>query len=533
VYDVGQVDGLSYLTMAYIEGEPLSSLLAKGPLAEAKAAKVVRTLARALAEAHGHGVLHRDLKPSNILVSPRRGLVIMDFGLARGLGVDDSRITQSGRLLGTPSYMAPEQVRGDLAAIGPRCDIYSLGVILYELLTGRRPFMGPVIEVLARVLTEDPDPPSVHRSGLDPRLEAICQKAMARAPGDRYATMAEFAAALEGLPSREDAGGIPIDTSGDLEDGHPVSTRPPRWLAPLAAVGVVALLLVIMLIVVGLISAMANRGTNQIEPAPDSPSRAETARSDPSSLKTWTNSLGMKFVRIEAGKFTMGSTEDFDEQPPHTVEITRPFSLGQHEVTQGQYQAVMGENPSEFKGSNDLPVEQVSWLDAVTFCNKLGEKEGRTPCYRIDGKDVTVIAGNGYRLPTEAEWEYACRAGSTTRYPFGDNGAELGENAWFSGNAELKTHPVGQKRPNRWGLHDMLGNVWEWCQDGYDGEFYQKSPPRDDPAGSSEGFFRVFRGGSWNYDTSFARPAFRNRFTPVLRFNDLGFRLAAVMWAGS
>jgi eukaryotic-like serine/threonine-protein kinase len=262
--------------------------------------------------------------------------------------------------------------------------------------------------------------------------------------------------------------------------------------------------------------------------------KADVAKAKPAdtarpvlSPKTWTNSLGMTFVRIEPGKFVMGSTKGSDEKPPHTVKITRPYSLGAHEVTQRHYQAVMGVNPSRFKGSDGLPVEQVSWLDAVTFCNKFSEKEGRAPCYRINGEEVTVVEGDGYRLPTEAEWEYACRAGSTIRYPFGDNEAELGEYAWFSGNSTSQTHPVGQKRPNRWGLYDMLGNVWEWCQDGYDAGYYATSPPVD-PPGPSGATSRVFRGGGWNSPPADCRPACRNRGAPVNRSTDLGFRLAAV-----
>ncbi len=192
--------------------------------------------------------------------------------------------------------------------------------------------------------------------------------------------------------------------------------------------------------------------------------------------KKVTNSLGMTLVRIEPGSFLMGSSQDqidhlirqcpdskrewFDnEQPQHTVKITRPFYLGAHPVTQGQYQAVMGNNPSHFKGSDDLPVESVSWLDVVAFCNKLSKREKRTPFYQINGTEVTVLGGDGYRLPTEAEWEYACRAGSATLYPFGDNASALGEFAWYGKNSEKKTHPVGQKSANAWGLHDVLGNV--------------------------------------------------------------------------
>ncbi len=223
----------------------------------------------------------------------------------------------------------------------------------------------------------------------------------------------------------------------------------------------------------------------------------------------------------------MGSNEDDDEKPPHPVRITRAFYLGEHEVTQGQYLAVMGQNPSDFKGSDDLPVEQVSWLDAVKFCNELSQREKRTPYYRIEGDQVSIVGGQGYRLPTEAEWEYACRAGSTTRYPFGDDEADLGQHAWFDSNSEQKTHPVGQKQPNGWGLYDMLGNVCEWCQDDYDADYYTASPPAD-PPGPAEAPYRVLRGGCSSYYPRYCRPALRYRLPPAVRVNFLGFRLAAV-----
>ena len=251
----------------------------------------------------------------------------------------------------------------------------------------------------------------------------------------------------------------------------------------------------------------------------------------------------MKLVRIEAGEFLMGTTKDqveqlmrlfpdskreyFDaEQPQHPVKISRPFFLGIHEVTQGQYQAVMGNNPSNFKGSDDLPVETVSWLDAVGFCNKLSEREKRTPFYRINGTEVTVVGGNGYRLPTEAEWEYACRAKSATLYPFGDEASRLDEHAWYTSNAESKTHPVGQKLPNAWGLYDMLGNVWEWCADGYDEKYYASSPPAD-PPGAVGTSHRVIRGGRWHDNAGAAarRTGGRHAGVPGRHF---GFRVAAV-----
>jgi formylglycine-generating enzyme required for sulfatase activity len=187
----------------------------------------------------------------------------------------------------------------------------------------------------------------------------------------------------------------------------------------------------------------------------------------------------------------------------------------------------MGENPSSFQGSNDLPVESVSWLDAILFCNKLSEREKRSPFYQVNGTEVSLLGGYGYRLPTEAEWEYACRAKSTTLYPFGDDAGNLGEHAWFDGNSERKTHPVGQKLPNAWGLYDMLGNVWEWCADCYDPNYYASSPPAD-PPGPSGVSHRVIRGGSWGNDPWYCRPAIRSRFAPDSRNFILGFRVAAV-----
>ncbi|MGO9466259.1 MAG: formylglycine-generating enzyme family protein [Isosphaeraceae bacterium] len=244
------------------------------------------------------------------------------------------------------------------------------------------------------------------------------------------------------------------------------------------------------------------------------------------------NSIDMKLMRIPSGSYLMGALPEEadaskDERPQHRVRITRPFYLGVYEVTQHEYRQVMGHNPSKFQDSDQQPVEQVSWLDAVKFCNKLSEREGRKPYYRIEGDVVSVTGGNGYRLPTEAEWEYACRAGSSTRYPFGDDVAGLGDYAWYEKNSGAKTHAVGQKRPNAWGLHDMLGNVWEWCADGYDGNYYS-SPPPADPPGAAGASHRVPRGGSWSDSPWGCRPAFRNGDEPSYRSFDLGFRVAAV-----
>jgi serine/threonine protein kinase len=198
VHDVGEIDGTPYLTMAYVEGKPLAEHAAERPLSGRQSALLVRKLARAVQEAHQRGVIHRDLKPANIMIDRRGEPIIMDFGLARRLRGAGPRLTQLGALLGTPAYMSPEQVSGALEATGPASDVYSLGVIFYELLTGRLPFSGDPATILAQVVLDEPTPPSQVRKGTDPELERICLKAMAKKVEDRYESMAHFAAALTG-----------------------------------------------------------------------------------------------------------------------------------------------------------------------------------------------------------------------------------------------------------------------------------------------------------------------------------------------
>ena len=306
------------------------------------------------------------------------------------------------------------------------------------------------------------------------------------------------------------------------------------------------------------------------------PPQPVVPRSD-APLPTETNSLGMTLVRLPAGRFLMGATEPADalcaafsqygrkpeefadEYPQHPVEISRPFWLGCHEVTVGQfrqftrqtgyrtqaerdgqggwgYDPVTGrcsgrhpqftwENPG-FPQTDQHPVLNVTWNDAVAFCQWLSEKEGRR-----------------YRLPTEAEWEYACRAGSRTRYPHGDDPSGLRQFAHLRNidrdaayadvqdqvhrlaPGESLTAPVGSRAPNRWGLYDMLGNVWEWTADWYAQDYYAHSPVRD-PLGPLEGSVRVRRGGAWNTFPLYARPAYRNWNSPSTRCINLGFRVA-------
>ena len=251
-----------------------------------------------------------------------------------------------------------------------------------------------------------------------------------------------------------------------------------------------------------------------------------------------TNSIGMKMTLIPAGGFMMGSPDsewraESDERPQHHVEITKSFHLGVYPVTQAEYEKVMGGTPSCFKDKDHNPVEGVTWFDAVAFCNKMSEVEKIEPFYEISEEAVSIVGGNGYRLPTEAEWEYACRAGTTTKWFFGDKESRLKEYAWCEypwydrkHNGGNTTHPVGEKKPNPWGLHDMHGNVWEWCWDWY-GDF--RASPANDPNGPTTGEVRVLRGGSFFDGSLVVRSASRRSYQPTFRFPMIGFRLARTL----
>ncbi len=242
-----------------------------------------------------------------------------------------------------------------------------------------------------------------------------------------------------------------------------------------------------------------------------------SANRPPDALQEISNAIGMKLVLLPAGEFLMGSPHDdpdarMDEKPQHLVQISQPFFLSVTLATQAQYHQVMGDNPSRFQGDPQRPVERVSWEDAVEFCHRLSEQEGQT-----------------YRLPTEAQWEYACRADTTTRYSFGDDPAELGDHAWYGANSSATTHPVARKKPNPWGFFDLLGNVAEWCADGYSVDAYARSSEKD-PTGPDSAALRVLRGGCWrDHQTDRFRSAARLALPPTFRFDYRGFRVVRTL----
>jgi formylglycine-generating enzyme required for sulfatase activity len=250
-----------------------------------------------------------------------------------------------------------------------------------------------------------------------------------------------------------------------------------------------------------------------------------------------TNSIGMKLVVVPPGEFQMGSPkEQIDDElrtyagdalynrenclqgegPQHRVRISKPYWLGATHVTQDEYQRVMGVNPSKYLGDPQRPVEQVFWFEAEEFCRKLSELPAEKAAKRQ------------YALPSEAQWEYACRAGTTTRWYTGGDEAGFLDAAWITLNALHQPHTVAQKKPNAWGLYDMHGNVWQWCQDFYDVGYYANSPT-DDPTGPSAGSYHVYRGGSCFFSAKFCRSAYRYFDKPTLRSNDIGFRVVATL----
>jgi len=267
------------------------------------------------------------------------------------------------------------------------------------------------------------------------------------------------------------------------------------------------------------LAACAAIGTFGLATAQESKEASGTLKS---ALKELTVDLGggvkIELLLIPAGEFLMGSPDSDkdafpDEKPQHRVRITKPFYLGKYPVTQEQWIAVMGYNPSQYKGLKN-PVDGLNWDNCQQFVGRMNQRFG---------------AGRGeFRLPSEAQWEYACRAGSTTRFYFGDDGSKLGDYTWYDKNSTEGTHPVGLKKPNAWGLYDMQGNVWEWCNDWDDDKYYAKSSV-DDPTGpAEEGIIRVYRGGAWFRPASLCRSAARINHVPGYNPSIIGLRVALV-----
>jgi formylglycine-generating enzyme required for sulfatase activity len=527
--NLGEEDGLPYLDMDFVAGKPLKAMLAPGVPASLETALAILTqIAAALDHAHAKGIVHRDIKPPNILVEPDGAVKLTDFGIAH---ISSQTITRTGVTMGTVPYMSPEQLMAK--DIDGRTDQFSLAVMAYEMLAGQLPFVAPTDAVLTFKIVGEEARPLHEVNALLPRtVSQVVSRALSKTPEKRYGTCSEFIGELRTAAARAAYTPTKKEYVAPVRPGPEVTHRLQRW--PLVAgCGVLALGIGAWLVY------RANNGTGGTGPAPESakvqpaakqqsepqvPPETET-KAPPSSGKRVeqkeetvrpapqppvpqgparkvNDKDGLTYVWIPAGTFQMGCSQADsecydDEKPAHEVTITKGFWMGQTPVTQVAYQRVIGSNPSHFHGE-ELPVETVSWNDAQRYCEKAG-----------------------MRLPTEAEWEYAARgAPGNTPGRYGD----VGQIAWYDKNSGSTTHPVAQKLPNKFGLYDMLGNVWEWVSDFYANKY--PDGPQQNPTGAASGQYHSLRGGSWLNLPSYARASDRYGNVPESRDYYIGLRCA-------
>lgn len=518
VHDLFEENGTAYYEMDLIQGESLSERMKRTgqPLGEAEVLQILDQVLDALSVVHAQGLYHLDLKPANIMVDQSGRVLLIDFGASKQMSAGDGySVSTSSALAFTPGFAPLEQTEQNIKAFGPWTDLYALGATLYKLLTNQTPPSASEILMMNSPLLF-PTPVSSKTQQLiawmmQPRIDQRPQSVSAvrqylAAPQSvveepthpvRPEIVAEETEVIE-KPKPEPKPQTqqqPTPTHSYEQPVRQQSGSNKLWwgIGAGVAAAIVAAIVVTFLLLKN--SSMTDSVTNSIEQV-----------SDPQATETITvNGVSFKMIRVEGGTFTMGATSeqgsdaDDDEKPAHQVTLST-FSIGETEVTQELWQAVMGNNPSSFKGPK-RPVETVSWEDCQDFIRKLNSLTGRR-----------------FRLPTEAEWEYAARGGKKSNgYKYAGS-STIDDVAWYN-----NTHDVATKRANELGLYDMSGNVWECCQD-WHGSY--SSGSQTNPTGASSGSDRVIRGGCWLNDTRNCRVSFRGYFSPSYRLNYLGLRLA-------
>jgi serine/threonine protein kinase/formylglycine-generating enzyme required for sulfatase activity len=574
IHDVGEHGGHNYLVMELLpSGETLGDKIKAGVDSE-YALSIVRQVATALKVAHERNIVHRDIKPDNIMFRADGSVVLMDFGVARSVDEAATQMTQAGTIIGTPQYISPEQAEGK--EVGPYSDIYSLGIVFYEMLTGKVPYAADTPIALVFKHVSEPVPkltgnlavyqPLIDRMMAKTREQRYtnCDHIIADIDRIRAGKPAAHAAAISNTAAVK-AAGKPASRSAETSpesasSGAADSTYPPTEILRPAATNLaensaVQATEVLSPEVVRKARAAADNltivdktntgndkrkqkaGKHGRKSKADPVTRAGKGRTmaasflsvalvlllaggvyifgdvDAGKLKTMVGidpgpvySRVGRLVSIPDGSFVMGnSSGDSTESPPRTVRIDN-FMLGETEVTQKQWRLVMGSAPSYFSDCDDCPVDSVSWNDVQEFLARLNRQTGLH-----------------FRLPTEAEWEYACRsAGKDESYCGGEDENKV---AWYGDNSGDKTRPVGQKKANDLGLHDMSGNVWEWTQDCWH-DSYDGAPSDGQAREDGSCAQRVMRGGSWIGVAGGLRSTGRFQSLPAREGRNIGFRVA-------
>lgn len=530
-FDADQVGTTHLFVMECVDGVDLNKLVKeKGPLPVEQACVCIRQAALGLQHAFEKGMVHRDIKPHNLLLTSTGAIKILDMGLARMQADEDaSTLTQEGSVMGTLDYVSPEQAIS-AHTVDIRSDLYSLGCTFHFLLTGQVPFPGgAAMEKLSKHAFHEPTPVDQLRKDVPAGVAAVVRKLMAKKPDERFQTPAELAVALangarvpaaasQTMPSRitrrlASAAALakaPVGADETIAagatplEGNPAGRR--RRLLLLGGLGCTLAGLLIAFLGIVLLSGN-DRSKAQM-----------TGASSTEPEKEIVNSIQMKLVLIPAGEFTMGSPQseagrETNEGPQHRVKFSKPIYMGAYEVTQDEYVKVMEKNPSGFKEDLRHPVENVAWSDAVAFCTKLTERPEEKK------------AGRSYRLPTDAEWEYACRAGTKTAFHYGDS-LSVDQANFGGGKRGDRTSRVGSYPKNAWGLYDMHGNVWEWCLD--DARTFTATAVEDPRGPEVLGGPRVLRGGGWNWPGLHCRGARRFPYSPSYRGANTGFRVVCL-----
>ena len=510
IIDVFEENSTAYYVMKYAQNGSLDDKVKReGHLSEAEATRYILKVAKALRFVHQHKMTHLDVKPANILLSDNDEPWLIDFGLSKQYDIKTGEQTSSTPLGYSPGYAPIEQyMAGGAGTFSPESDIYSLGATFYKLLTGVTP------PDASSVANEGLPIQALKDKGVSQQTIYVIFQAMEHLRKDRLHDMGSFIRLL----SEEQAQTKPhseeeteVSTKMDTEDAQHSPEQERTNKTENKRVINLDIVIATLMVCVAIVSLLKN--TIQTSPneevkyttgsiVADEP-RAKEAK------RIVVNDISFKMIPVEGGTFTMGATSEMtepfdDEKPTHQVTLSS-YYIGETEVTQALWKAVMGSNPSNFKG-DDLPVEQVSWDDCQTFISKLN-----------------ALTGKRFRLPTEAEWEFAARGGNKScgyQYSGGD---ELSEVAWFVGNSGDRTHAVGTKIANELSIYDMSGNVCEWCSDNY---VAYSSDSQVNPSSSGSGANRSFRGGSWINRNRKCRVS--NRFSVDFnnRYDGLGLRLA-------